>query len=234
MRATINKFFRLAAAVLVLGVLAAPAQAHFVWVVADSADQGTRLQLSFGEGPVPAEAYLLDKVGHAQLWAVSADGARSLVKLSKEAQGDEGAWVATVKERPASLQAVCQYGVFSRGGKTSLLNYFAQYAALPGKVPAPAKELNLAVVPTLETQGIRLQVLWNGKPVTEGVELVAAGPDGKDLEAKATDGAFVVPNVGSGRYVIRARLAQDTAGKLGDEAYQGVLNYSTLTLDVAK
>lgn len=226
--------FRLAAAALILAVMAAPAQAHFIFVVADPADNGTRLQLSFGDGPVPAEAYLLDKVAHAQLWAVSADGSRKLVKLSKQSQGDEGAWVATVKDRPTAIQAVCQYGIFSRGGKTSLLNYFAQYASLPGTVPAPAKEVKLAVVPALETQGIRLQVLWDGKPVSEGVEVVAVGPEDKDLEVKAADGAFVVPNVGGGRYVIRARLTQDTAGKLGDDAYQGVLNYSTLTLDVAK
>mgnify|MGYP001319047206 FL=1 len=225
---------RLAAAALLLTAFAAPAQAHFIFVVADPVNQGTQLQLSFGEGPEPAEAYLLDKVAHAQLWAVAADGSRSLVKLSKKTQGDEGAWVATAKERPTALQAVCQYGTFSRGGKTSLLNYFAQYVSLPGAVPAPGEELKLAVVPTLETQGIRLQVTWEGKPVSEGVEVVAAGPNGKDLEVKAADGAFVVPNVGSGRYVIRARLAQDIAGKLGDDAYQGVLNYSTLTLDIAK
>ncbi len=234
---TFSGSLRLLVAAAVLGSLfawTAPAQAHFIWVVADSDDTGTRLQLCFGEGPQPAEAYLLDNVAQSKLWVVSTDGARTLVKLAKQSQGDEGAWVATVEAPPLALEAVCNYGVFSRGGKANLLNYYARYLKLSSAAPAPATDLQLAVVPTAEEGAIRLRVLWQDKVTAEGVEIVAAGPGGKSLEAKRDGDSFVLPIVGSGRYVIRARLAQDTKGKLGDESYDRVLNYSTLTLDVSQ
>ena len=94
-----------AAAVLLSAAFSSAAQAHFIWVVAIPGDKGeTKLQLSFGEGPQPAEAYLLDKVSQSKMWTVAPDGSRSDVKLAKEEQGDEGAWVAKVAKAPAAVE----------------------------------------------------------------------------------------------------------------------------------
>lgn len=224
----------------VLGSLAAwllpvtMAQAHFIWVVAQPATaQGeTRLQLSFGEGPQPAEAYLLDKVSQAQLWSIDDSGKATPVKLAKDVQGDEGSWAANAKQSPAELEAACQYGVFTRGDKSFLLQYYARYEELGSSAKQPGDRLKLSLTAAKVNDGVQLRVYWNGKPVTENVQLVAAGPEGEELEAVAKDGFFLLPATKAGVYSIRARLEEAGAGKLGDDAYAQQLHYSTLTLRV--
>ncbi len=228
--------FRLA----VLGSMAAwllpstVAHAHFIWVVAEpaKAEGETRLQLSFGEGPQPAEAYLLDKVSQAQLWSIDASGKASPVKLAKDVQGDEGAWVANTKQSPAGLEAACQYGVFTRGEKSFLLQYYARYEELGQSAKQPGDRLKLSVTAAKVADGVQVRVYWQGKPVTENVQLVAAGPQGEELEAVAKDGFFFLPATAAGVYAIRARMEEAGAGKLGDDAYAQQLHYSTLTLRV--
>src|SRR5688572_16608754 len=94
----------LAAAATLLA--ASSASAHFVWIVAASDASGQpAAQVYFSELAEPDSADLLDKIAATKVWSRTADGRQTELKLSKQVEGEGGAWVAPVAADTPALSA---------------------------------------------------------------------------------------------------------------------------------
>jgi uncharacterized GH25 family protein len=218
---------------------ASPVEAHFIWVTVDRSTGQPRVQVSFSETPEPGEAHLIKKVSHTKAVVRSDHGDAFPLKLKTFEQGEHGSLVADLPFVPSfSIQATCDYGVFSRGEKPLLLQYYAKYVSFVSKSEVLSKELvaqsPLDIVPSLgPKQQIKLQIRWQGKPA-KGAELTLLAPssDSKSLTVD-DEGQSEFGPTKNGIYAVRARwLEPDRSGERDGKAYHGTLHYATLTLDV--
>lgn len=215
---------------------AVTAQAHFVWVDLKDTATAQQAELYLSELPEPGEPHLIGKVAQSKAWLRTIDGTTEL-KLVPDANHEHAALVDTCpKHQAASLEAVCDYGVYSRGPVGVLLNYYAKrlagdWSKHTDKL-ARAERLALDIVPSVEGDKLNVRVLYKGKP-SEG-ELIIVDPAGEEHELK-TDaeghGSMTVKD--AGRYAVRAaHIEPAAAGTRDGKKYAQTWHYATLVLDV--
>jgi uncharacterized GH25 family protein len=218
---------------LLLLACAAPARAHFVWLLpADSAARPLSARVIFSDSLEPDRATLLKKLTHLSVYA--RDAAGKVTELKTTAAGK--ALTATVPGTgPRAVLAVCPYGVVARGkAEPFLLHYSAK--TFVGPDPADAlltrtwKRAALEVVPVVAgTPAVR--VLWRGKPLA-GAEVVLLVPGKDKAVERKTDKSGLVklekPARG-GLYGVRAGHIVKKAGEQAGKKYSSVRYYATLT-----
>ncbi len=230
----------LAASLLLAFVVAAPASAHFVWLVVESADGGKPVaKVYFAELAESDDAALLDRIEKVQVRTRDTTGKASgePLKLTKQTDKDGGgSWTAELPEGTSSLSGTIKYGVLERGPNVFQLNYHATYADSNspdfGK-QQPDASLTMEVVPHLAREKSQLEVLWKGKPIA-GSEVTVVDPSGKDHDPIKTgdDGRITFDLSKPGLYSIRAKWVVDEKGQEGDKKFEKANHYSTLTLRV--
>lgn len=223
--------------VCVAAVGAGTARAHFIWLELVSADEGDpQARLYFSEDPAPGEPRLIGKVTHAKAWLRDAAGDIKPLKLSA-ADDDLPALVATCADASGSnLEGLCDYGLFGRGAAPMLLQYYAKHLGggwQKNPALARAEKLKLDIVPKVSGDELTLQVLYAGEPVADNpVNVIDPNGDEQELETDA-EGKVTVP-AEAGRWAARAGLTRDDqSGERDGKAYEQVMHYCTLVLDVA-
>ncbi len=230
------KLLSWASAFLAVTLLAATAQAHFVWVftLADSTGKVVP-HVCFGEVPEPSEAHLLDNVKQTKAWIQQPGKEPQPLTLVKQAGKEVGSWTADVDAKGAAIFATCDYGVIERGGKSFLLQYYAKkLEATPEQLKAFGRieKLPFDIVPTLSGDECQLTVLWNGKPVAESeVTIEKLGAEPQKLKTDA-EGRVSFKTTGAGEYSARAKRVADQPGERDGKSYPSESHYSTLTLIV--
>ncbi len=221
---------------LLMGLSAA--RAHFVWIDVVPADSGRpQAVLYFSETPEPGEPHLIGKIGHTKAWTRTADGTRAPLKPESADEGTAALPLAGPVASGASVEAMCDYGVYERGPAGLLLQYYAKRLsgdwAKHGDKLARSPELALDVVPNFSAGKLRLQVLYKDQP-SGGSEVVIVDPAGELQELKTdAQGRAETELAGPGRYAVRAaHIEADRAGKRGDKAYDQTWHYCTLLVDV--
>src|SRR5688572_3696447 len=178
----------------VLLAVAAPAQAHFVWISVEKDSSGQpAAHVWFSELAEPDSADLLDKIVTTKAWSRTADGKSAAIKLTKQVEGNGGALIGPVGGEAKALGASIKYGVLTRRDQTFLLNYYAKYLeATPANLKALGRDegLPLDIVPHAGEKGITLEVLYQGKPVA-GSEVVIFDPTAKQIDAKTDEAGRV-------------------------------------------
>src|SRR5690606_38345040 len=85
-------------------LLAATAQAHFIWVFTLPDSTGKTVpHIGFGEGPEPSEAYLLDNVKQTKAWIQQPGKEPQALTLVKQAGKEVGSWTADVDAKGAAV-----------------------------------------------------------------------------------------------------------------------------------
>ncbi len=141
------------------------------------------------------------------------------------------------RQSPASLEAICDYGVYSRGPVGVVLNYYAKHLtgdwAKHGDKLARAERLALDIVPSVDGDQLGLTVLYNGKPLADE-ELVVIDPAGDSHDLKTdSQGRATFKTAAAGRYAIRTgHIEADRSGTRDGKKYAQTWHYCTLTLDV--
>lgn len=232
-------------AVAVVGSLAVQASAHFIWLApggtptaSSPATPGT-LQVYFGESAAPDNPRLLDMLKEMKLWRLAAGDQPT--PLVAERSGDTLGVKLPVDDpaKPALYVAVHDLGVRDKGGEAFRLMYYAKsgpVASSPAWQTVDASGVSaLDIVPRLADGKVSLTVRFRGLP-SAAAEVLILGPDdsdGEDFTGETdADGQYVFAALEPGRYSIRARHVDETAGKVGDQVYDVVRHYATLTLDV--
>lgn len=215
------------------------ARAHFLWLVLEPQGKPTTVKVYFGEQALPDDPDLLDRVTGAEAFVLSGrrDAEPKQLELKK---GTDGLEAELPKEsRNATVILRDDYGVISRGGEPFALKYYAKVypSSLPGTWQAvnDTERLPLEVTPELDGSSLLLKVTFGGKPAA-GATVTIGGPGlSEDLEGTADDkGVFRCNVTESGRFSIRARHIEETAGESEGKAYSQIRHYSTLTLDYAQ
>jgi len=227
-----------AALICLLTLGAASAEAHFVWIdLAPAAGGQPQARLYFGEQPEPGEPHLVGKIAHTKAWSRTAQGESVELKVgTPESESGVLPLVGTATA-PASLEAICDYGVYQRGPAGLLLQYYAKRLsgdwAQSGKL-ARAERLPLDIVPAVADGKLNLEVLYQGK-ASAASEVIVINPAGKESELKTdAEGKVAVKVSESGRYAVRAaHLETDKSGTRGDKKYAQTWHYCTLLVDVA-
>lgn len=206
--------------------------AHFLWLDLKPAGDGTKVLVYFGEEAQPDDPALLSKVEAAEGWVIRGRDDKEALKFQIGADALE-ATVDEAVQGPIVLRHT--YGVISRGGESSLLQYYAKTypSVLPGTW-SQAKDdehLPLEVTPELQHGKLSLLVTWQQKPLADAA-VVVAGPGLESNLEGVTDaeGRFAFEPTQGGTFSIRARRVDPTPGTQGEQKYDSIKSYSTLTL----
>lgn len=227
----------MATAVLFCGT--ASAQGHFVWIgVLRETGESPIACVWFNESPAPGEARLVDRLRPTEAWLRPSGGKSSSLQLQPQTTGEEGGLISPIDEKtPYAIGARCNYGVFTRGDQSLLLNYYAKHLAINNLAElervARDEELALDVVPQFSGQTLVLEVLYHGKP-TAGLQLVVYPPGGAEQEL-TTDkqGRVEFIPTSAGLHGFRARYVDaKAAGELKEKKYRGAHYYATLTMQL--
>ena len=226
--------------VALLLAAAAPARAHFVWLLpAEPGAKEPGVRLIFSDGLEPDRPELLKKVAHTKLFARGADGKEVAVKAG---EGKDALNVALPDGKLYEVAGVCRYGVTQRGSTGPfLLNYYPKaFAGLgrwqrgPEAFLQPWGKLPLEIVPVLDAEGSAVRVFWQGEPLAGAeVALLVPGED-KPVEGKTDAGGtfLLTAPKKAGLYGVRARHTEKKAGELDGKKYTEVRHYATLVLRV--
>lgn len=228
------RHFRMFIAITLIALSAQSASAHFLWVVVEKQKDSSAAKVYFSEVAEPDDPALLEKFAKLEGWAVS--GGRGEPQSLSFRKGED-CLQADLNERDATSPIVLrhQYGVISRGGETFLLNYYAKaYSTpLPGtwKAIDSKERLPLEIVPVSlgSSNGVKLQVLWNGEPV-KGATVAVHGPRVTVDGVTDEKGNYQCELPEAGVFAIRARHMESIAGELDGQKYSSIRHYSTLTL----
>src|SRR5262245_7185615 len=174
---------------LLLGLAALPARAHFLWLLPPEDGKGA-VRMVFSDTLAPDDADLLARVKHARAFSVGADGKAAPAEFT---QKDDALVLAPAGGGPRVFGASCRYGVLQRGeAPPFLLHYYAQTwtGGRPGDIDrvlgAVAERLDLVIVPVLKDGPAAGRVVYKGKPVA-GAEVVLRVPGEKQPVTVETD-----------------------------------------------
>ncbi len=131
-----------------------------------------------------------------------------------------------------SIIGTLDYGVLDRGesGRGKFMLKYHARAARDTHAAGTADGLPVNIIAAIDGEMMQVTVTIGGKPV-EGAELVATLPQALEAaEAKTDANGQATFTVKAGDWVgIRAMVPENTPGKHGDDAYDFVRHYSTLT-----
>jgi hypothetical protein len=234
---------RCLSALAMLAALAAPARAHFLWLVPDPAAAGNPVTAKaiFSDSLEPDTNVPVTKVAKTRLFIRTVGGQ---ITEGKWAEGKHAYTITLPADQPRSVLAgVCQYGVFQRGQEEPvLLNYYAKTVVSPAGAGPFRKgtmdrlsegmdqiPLDINLAPPNKPG---LQVVWKGKPLAGAEVVIITSPPGKDIKLKTDDEGLVQPpfaDLGPDVRLIGLRVSHTEAksGKLDGKEYKAVRHYLT-------
>lgn len=220
----------------VMFVAAAAARAHHIWIIPDGPN-GPRAKAVFSDYLEPDGSDLLDKVAHTKLWVRDAGGKESPLAWKKS--GDSFLLDAP-GDGERTVGGECVYGVETYDHRLRkridpyLLVYYPKTILGGGAEAKPWDKLTLEIVPAVSGDGVRLKVLYRGKPAPNA-ELLVHPPEGEREDLKVDDkGEIKVAVKKVGVYGFRTRLIEEKAGEHGGKNYAAVRHYASLVLPLGK
>jgi N-acetylneuraminic acid mutarotase len=220
-----------------LGLLlpAAPARAHFPWLV--PSEDGQRVELYFSESTEPDDPELLKYVREMTVrQATAEDGKTRLEKLPVNVAEDSVSVRPDADAGPSLLVAAHTFGVLDRGGETFLLQYYAKTGPEAGS-PAwqsidTAEALRLDLVPRREGEHVAVRVLWDGEPLPQA-EVTVSVLGQEDVTGKTDKaGEFTFAAGESAVYGVRVKHVEAKGGSRDGKSYASARHYATLALPV--
>jgi hypothetical protein len=214
--------------------LAAPCQAHFLWIKSVDVDGKPQGLVFFNEGPADEAYHFPEKLAKVKLWSRAAKGQPTEVATKGIETDDRVGLIGPLgDEKTVALEASQQYGVYG----TSLLVYHAKHVC--GTTPeainkaGTSKDLRLEIVPTLEGGNVELDVLWEGQPLADAKITIMEGErDPVERKADGKGHLSFKPEVGGIIGILANTIEKEKSGELGGKKYDGVMHYASLTLNV--
>ena len=211
---------------LLLLAIAATAQAHFVFIVPPAKIGERTLTVVFSDSTEPdRNPKLLDKIAHTKFLAIDS---RGKTRELKAARGKNALRIEVDGKEPVDVVGICDYGVISKGKEPFRLTYCSRTSLGGGLVKAvDADVLPLQIVLVETKVAVRVQVLWQGKPLA-GSEVVAVW--GEKSEPVKTDekGIAQLKAAEAGPIAVRASHIETKKGTHDGKAYASVRYYATL------
>jgi hypothetical protein len=224
---------------VVFGVFASQACAHYLWVTIDtkSGEHGTT-NIYFEGGPGAGDGQYNDPfVERGKTWIRTVG--QSKPKLLKVADTEEGnkRWLSgeLTSAGPRSIDSYGKWGVYRYGETDVLLHYYARNLDVKDHDDlhelARAEQQALDIVPHDEEGDVQLKVVWQGKPA-EGRTVAIRGPGGFKESLKTDKSGHVrfTPKA-EGRYTFRTNVYEKgKSGEFDGKEYQEVRHHATLLM----
>jgi len=225
---------RLLAAAFAL-VAASAAGAHHIWIVPENAAK-PNARVIFSDTLMPDEAALLQKIGHAKLWLRDHTGKDAPLQWDID---DDSYALEVPGKGSRTIGASCIYGVHGWDHRTQktvdpyLLTYYAKTILGEDSAPKPWDKLALEIIPKISGNEVRLQVVFQGKPVPKAeMRVQVPGDKRMDLQTDA-QGVVVFPVKKTGKYGFQTRHVEQKPGEYNGKKYVEIRHHSTLVLDLA-
>ncbi|MEQ9406683.1 MAG: DUF4198 domain-containing protein [Fuerstiella sp.] len=220
-------------ALALTAMMAATANAHFIWLVPGESGGQPTINVCFGEDATDDSAEYLSRVKGLSVFRITGrDDAEAIVLR----ETDDSISAVVKPGEPSVYIATHDLGVMDRGDSRFRLLYYAKTGPdATSKVWQTAicsDDLLLDVVPMLQGDRLSVKVRFNEQPVA-GAEVRASRPGGDDIDAE-TDARGIVTFdiVDAGLYSIRARHIEAKAGELNGRSYPETRHYSTVSVTV--
>lgn len=208
---------------------ASQAQAHFLFIRIVAPTDGKRnAEVYFSDRADAGDPEFIEKIAHTRLWVQPAPGKFQVLDVKK---GEDRLQAALPGKGSLMVIGECRYGVLPR--KTPfLLRHF------PKSMAGTAAELNqlrpfekapLEILARIEKDGLHLTVVHNGKPLPNApINTLALDLSGEKLQADAK-GEFHLKLPRPGYYTVYTSRFSKEAGKLGDQKYEEIRDFATLS-----
>jgi hypothetical protein len=227
----------LAIAVAAWGVLGlrpgGEARGHFLFIkVGPMAEAGRSAEVYFSEQAEAGDPRFIDKVAGTRLWLQARPGSFEPLIARKAADRLRAAVPASGS---VSVVGACEYGVLARPKETAFLlrHYPKAVAGSPAKLNAftrfAAPEVRLEIMPTFETDRVRLVALRRGEAIP-GAVFHAIDSDLTERKVTAgPDGSAIWTPPAPGRYSVYVQDVTKTRGEHQGKSYDEIREFATLS-----
>ena len=215
------------------------AGAHYLFVAITEEDGKAVGNVYFEEGPWARDGGYLDPfIKDGKSWARTVDEPKPKPVEMKEVKEDKKRWLAgplSVKA-PRAFESTGTFGTYTYGKTEVLLHYYAKFIEVKAHEDlhelARAEHLKLDIVPHDEGDKLELTLLWKGEPAPD-CRFYIRGPK-KLVKNTKTDekGRVTVKTSNPGRYIFRAYVELDEAGKHDGKPYELIRHHSSLVMDL--
>ncbi len=217
--------------VLIWGVGAASAQAHFLFIqVGPHAEAGRNVEVFFSERATAGDPKFVAKVAHTELWLQ--DEPSKFVPLTVN-RGTDRLRAYLPSGNSVSVVGRCEYGVLKRE-KPFLVRYYPK--AVSGKPDEVAKlsrheSIPLEIMPAFAKDSLTLTVLREGKPLANTV-LTTIDSDLTNEELKTdANGRATWRLTEPGQYAVYVKHVIPQAGTQNGQTYEELREFATLAFD---
>ena len=206
------------------------AQAHFLFIrILPPAEGGRAAEVYFSELAEAGDPRFIEKIAGTELWLQKTPGRFDALKVHK-APDRLRAWVP----ESGSMVVVgrCVYGVLARPKQTPfLLRHFPKaLAGSPGELNKmrPHGKLPLEMVAAIESDGVHLTALKDGKPVPSAEFItIDANLANMKLTADAEGRARWKPP-SAGVYAVYTRDTRKESGEARGKKYEEIRDFATV------
>lgn len=214
---------------LVLQLVPAGVQAHWVWIFPDTSD-ATKVNVVFGHHVAPADdSKLLDKIVGAKLWIRTAGGDKPV-----EWKRGENQYTFAITG-PMTVGGVNEYGVVQKGTAKPFRLVQCPKLVL-GNDDKPWAKLPLEIVPKRDGDSFRLTVYYQGKRAPAGLEVTIHAPDDQKVPILKTDdqGTVVFRPEGTGLFGFTVPYTVAEAGEANGKKYEETRYSASLVLNIGE
>ncbi len=216
------------AAVLLAGLLAATAQAHFVFIL-PSKDAATA-EVVMSDDLAVDEAIAGAKIAGAKLFVRDSSGKDVAIETKQQ---KHSLTAVLPGSGPRVAFGTVNYGVMQKGeGKPYLLAYHPKALLGTSTAEPVGAKVPAELLPVREGSKVRFKLLAAGKGVADA-EVNVMLPDGSKAKLKTDKTGQTEAVEGSGRFGAWARFFEAKSGEVGGKKYEEVRNYATLVVDVS-
>lgn len=211
------------------------ASAHNLYVlIEEQSDAADWVDVIFEHSPYPGKGtYNQPLIERGQTWVVALDGKTTTLPTlaEKKRLGKKFLQTRTESAGPRAIVHSCKWGVYK-----GRLDYFhGKYLDVdsPEQLErvAVTEALPLDLVPKIDSSGLEIAVVKDGKPVADG-KIWMWSPDGKESQHPTDEkGRFRIEKPLDGTYSFAAiHTDPEPAGEFNGESYKGVMHGTTVSL----
>lgn len=209
---------------------ASPAHAHFLFIrILPPAEGGRAAEVYFSELAEAGDPRFVAKIAGTELWLQKTPGRFDALKVHKAADRLR-AWVPET----GSMVVVgrCDYGVLARTKQTPfLLRHFPKaMAGSPAELNKmrPHGKLPLEMVATVESDGVHLIALKDGKPVPKAAFITIDSHLANVNLTADEEGRALWKPPSAGVYAVYTRDTRKESGEVRGKKYEEIRDFATV------
>ncbi|QDU93223.1 DUF4198 domain-containing protein [Lignipirellula cremea] len=230
--------FRCCSPLLILALLAAPAQAHYLWTILETKGGQTVANVYFEESPNPGDGGYLDPIAASgKTWIRTVKEPTPKLLAMEEAVKPGKRWLSAPvsAKAPRGLESTGTYGVYPYGDTMVLLHYYARYLDTDDQNAvddlAVAEQLMLDIRPHFTLKGLELEVIWKGEPAAKR-PIYVKGFSGRKTLTTDENGRAFFPFDKAGRHLLRTYVELDEGGTHDGKEFEKIRHHATMTVEL--